>query len=313
MLEAVRGWGRVLSGATLVAVAAALALLPATAGATFPGTNGRIAFYTDRFGGQDEIATIKPDGTGFERLTNNPGDDTEPTFSPNGRQILYTHDEAGDIQVWRMRADGANQQQVTSGQADKFAPTWGPKGKTFAYQRGHHIWTANIDGTNPQQVTTGTGINENPDWSPNGNWIAFDHQVLIDPIQGVIDDDIVKIRPNGQDRTDLTPSSRQVDALPGWSPNNARIVFDRFPQGNSSDDDVLSIKSGGGDLQTVVGTPPEEGTANYSPNGQRVAYASKKSGNLDIWTKALATPMQDQLTTDPAHDTWTDWQALGKG
>jgi TolB protein len=283
----------------------ALALvLPATAGATFPGTNGRIAFYTDRFAANYEVATVKPDGTDTKRLTHTAGNDTEATFSPNGNLILYTHTGADGVHVWRMQADGTNKQELDLGAADTFAPTWAPGGNHLAYGRGTQIWTANLNGTNRQQITSGPLLHQSADWSPSGNWIAYD---LVNA--NGTDHDIVKINSKGGGFTDLTPSKRLHDLNPHWSPSGARLVFSRYRDPMYSDGDIFSMKADGTDVQKVIGTSADEDTPTYSPSGKRVAYTSNTTGNYELWTRSvLAIGLPMQVTNSPGLDIDPDWQ-----
>ena len=61
-----------------------LALAP-SGEAAFPGTNGKIAFRSDRDGNY-EIYSMNADGTGQTRLTNNTAFDAVPVWSPDGTQ-----------------------------------------------------------------------------------------------------------------------------------------------------------------------------------------------------------------------------------
>ena len=93
--------GRGRKIAIAAALATALAVLPAGAAqATFPGENGKIAFSgrmaTDT---SNEIYTINPDGTDLTRLTDSPGEDTDPTWSPDGTKLAFAS-ERDAHRVW---------------------------------------------------------------------------------------------------------------------------------------------------------------------------------------------------------------------
>ena len=47
------------------------------------------------------------DGSDLRRLTNNPGIDITPTWSPSGTQIAFTSDRSGTPQIYVVGADGA--------------------------------------------------------------------------------------------------------------------------------------------------------------------------------------------------------------
>jgi hypothetical protein len=61
----------------LAAAAVVVAGLPGTARPAYPGSNGKIAFASER-DGDFEIYLVDADGSGQTRLTNNPADDREP-------------------------------------------------------------------------------------------------------------------------------------------------------------------------------------------------------------------------------------------
>ena len=67
---------------------------PPASYATFPGTNGEIAFTSGRDGAQ-EIYVMNADGSGQTNCTNNPAYDFNPAWSPDGTKI-----------VWHSRRDG---------------------------------------------------------------------------------------------------------------------------------------------------------------------------------------------------------------
>src|SRR5919198_3817625 len=61
----------------------------------------RIAFVSDR-DGNDEIYSMRPDGSDVLRLTNDPGHDLQPAWSPDARQIAFISDRGGSYQIWVM-------------------------------------------------------------------------------------------------------------------------------------------------------------------------------------------------------------------
>src|SRR3954447_22172523 len=117
----------------------ALALLlgvPATAHATFPGDNGKIAFAR---GG--DIWTMNPDGSGQVNLTNDASTQGSPAWSPDGTRIAF--EEAGKI--WTMKADGTDRVLSDDGGAivNRRDPAYSPDMTKIVFTNGAALFTMN--------------------------------------------------------------------------------------------------------------------------------------------------------------------------
>jgi TolB protein len=155
---------------TAVAITALVGVT--TAGATYPGANGRLAF---------GIYVMNSDGSGLPLpLTNAPRPDRYPAWSPDGTKIVFESQRTGVNQVWIMNSDGSGQQQLTFDPAQKDqTPEWSPDGAKIAYTvdtapaGGGDIWAMNADGGDQHPITSGPALEFGPVWSPDGTQIAF--------------------------------------------------------------------------------------------------------------------------------------------
>jgi Tol biopolymer transport system component len=122
------------------------------------------------------------DGSGPKRLTNVPGYDGGPFFSPDGKRIIWRRfDEAGLIaDVRTMNLDGSDERQITDFGAMSWAPYIHPSGQyvLFASNKlgfeNFEIFMVDIDGKKePVRVTYSDGFDGLPVPSPDGTQLAW--------------------------------------------------------------------------------------------------------------------------------------------
>lgn len=93
----------------------------------------RIAFDSLGDDGQWDIWTIDADGGSLRRLTSNPADDSQPTWSHDGRFVYFSSDRTGTQTIWRVPAAGGPEEQVArtgGGRSEEAAD-----GQTLYFQR----------------------------------------------------------------------------------------------------------------------------------------------------------------------------------
>lgn len=135
----------------------------------------RIAFQTYHDGTWD-IATIAPDGTGWQLLTNDPFDDQEPQVSPDGRLIAFSSDRSGNYDIWTIDLNTRELKRHTTGPENEFMPTWSPDGKRLAYvsdrRGGKGIWAVDETGREEQLIKSAANVST-PSWSPDGKQLVY--------------------------------------------------------------------------------------------------------------------------------------------
>ncbi|MDH5682254.1 MAG: hypothetical protein OEZ36_11740, partial [Spirochaetota bacterium] len=73
----------------------------------------KIAFHSIR-DGQNEIYIMNIDGTEQTRLTNNPANDGNPSFSPDGNKIAFSSNRDVDWEIYIMNVDGTGQTNLSN-------------------------------------------------------------------------------------------------------------------------------------------------------------------------------------------------------
>jgi Tol biopolymer transport system component len=224
---------RIVFSLTITAVG--LAALSAPAWATFPGTNGRIAFSSNGAGDRD-IWSINPDGSSVTNLTAGPSAPAfglEPDWSPDGTKIAFRGGRTASAEIYTMNADGTGFTQLTSNSVKDYAPAWSPDGSMIAFASNRNdpdptncvnLFGCNIDifvmpatGGSPVQVTFDSGADEYPQFSPDGSQIAY--QTDVGGAFAIYTVNLATLA-----TTKLTADSLGA-GYPDWSPDGTKITF----------------------------------------------------------------------------------------
>jgi TolB protein len=90
-----------------------------------PRSGARVLAYTTRDGGNFDIVTLDLDSKKMTRITQDEGNNEEPSFAPNGRAIAFASTRSGAPGVYIANADGTGKAvRVWSGSATSI--DWGP-------------------------------------------------------------------------------------------------------------------------------------------------------------------------------------------
>jgi Tol biopolymer transport system component len=306
---------------TILATLMGLAGTAREADAAYPGTNGRIAFQSDRTSGigvdnptgDYEIFSMKKDGTGLKQLTFNTSDDVTPSYSANGGAIVFASQRDGNKEIYVMNPDGSNQQRITNNTVDDESPTISPDGVWIAFERVREdefgsegkklssyeiiAWAAG----NEYNLTNNDVNDSGPVYSPDGSKIAFTSE------RSSGESEIFVMNADGTNPINLTKDSTSSDISPDWSPNGNKIAYLSNGSGNF---DISVMKADGSEKKRLTTTTTGEAFPAFSPDGKKIAFVRNRGSNTEIFTKNLSTGSQQQLTNDPASDVVPDWRPL---
>lgn len=130
----------------------------------------KIAFTTNRDGGDFEIYVMNADGSNPTRLTSSPGEDAHPMWSPDGSKITFHSRRTGNLDIFVMNADGTDVTQVTDTPTFEYFPVWSPDGTRISFtgntidQSNFDVYDMAVDGSDITQLTFGPGFDGRCDW-----------------------------------------------------------------------------------------------------------------------------------------------------
>jgi len=244
-----------------------LSPIPSIPGATQPssrgapisqsGLTGRIAFDN-----HDDVWTIDADGTDLTRLTDSPGFDFDPSWSPDGTRIAYRSERGGETEIWTMNADGTDRRRLTAG----LSPAWSPDGGliAFAGPSGHSgiVTLIRPDGTGLRQLPHTEG-GEYPSWSPDGTRIAFNSNLSGDHVMSIAHVD-------GSNVVDLSSVGEGWQVA--WSPDGQFILFTSHRDYTDHNTDVYVMRPDGSDVRRL--TQQRAYTPAWSPDGEHIVFSA---------------------------------------
>jgi dipeptidyl aminopeptidase/acylaminoacyl peptidase len=325
----------------LLSVLSAL-LLPASAQATFPGANGKIAF----FGPSACLQMVNPDGTGRTE----PGvcGGTSAAISPDGERVLSpVYNAVNDVYDRRnSKLDGTDAIVIPGFSYYVPSVAWSYDGKlistvteyTCAECPGGTLYVALADGTGTERYLTDVNPYDRVSWGSGGQ-IAYSVTTSFYPYSSTIEtigpgghtvvatgsvggpdwspdaDRIVFIRgseiavvnADGSGIHDLTSNSA-ADYRPRWSPDGQKILFSSDRDGDPYE--IYVMNPDGTSQVNLTRNPAVDRNAIWSPDGKQIAFESNRDGDYDIYVVNRDGSGLVQVTNDPVNELLQDWQAV---
>jgi uncharacterized protein YjdB len=143
----------------------------------------RVAFSSQRAGSYD-LYVMDADGRNLRRLTEDPGTEGEPAWSPDGTRIVYSFTSGtGVFQIASIRVDGGDPRPLTSSAGGNRSPEVSPDGRSVAFvstrDGNPEIYEMDLEGTNPRRITKTSDRESSPHFLSSGDLVfAAEKKVL---------------------------------------------------------------------------------------------------------------------------------------
>jgi Tol biopolymer transport system component len=306
---------QIVAAAATFASIVLLCWLAPSAGAAFPGINGKITFVGNPPTGQPatEIMTMNPDGSGLTQLTSD-SPNLDPSFSPDGTRIVFAHAVGGgsNFEIFVMNADGSGKAQLTFDSGTDWSPSFSPDGQKIVFQSDrtgdNQIFSMNADGSGQTNLSNNSQDDLGPSFSPLGGKIVFSRLGSF----GSADDPISQIHimnPDGSGQVNLSNDLASTDGDPSFSPDGKRIAFARRRASVvGTPHTFIATMNADGSGQALLGGPELSPGVSpvYSPDGRKIAF--QRDGR--IWVMNADGSGQVDVSGGPPSALSPNWQPL---
>jgi hypothetical protein len=188
-----------------------------------PTPTGHLAFSSNRDEESNyEIYTVDVESGTVVRLTESPGFDGAPSWSPDGTRIAFQSGRSDQQEIFVMDADGSAAQQLTAS-GPNFCPAWSPDGNAVAFHStrdgNEEIYIKSLDTGEEKRLTDSPAHDTCPSWSPDGIQLVFTSRADQAAARGML----LVMNADGSGPHQFTEEPWATS--PAWSPTGHEIAY----------------------------------------------------------------------------------------
>jgi TolB protein len=231
------------------------------------------------------------------QITDGPGYDYQPDWSPDGKNIIYVSYQKDAVELWLVNVLSGKATQLTSGGAVNVEPRWSPDGKEIIFvstqfNKRFHIFRADVRDEKLENVVRLTGETKselpryyysqydteiNPVWTRDGQEILFVSNK--GHIHGTGGFWRMKAEPGATAR-EIHYEETNWKARPDFSPDGSRMVYSSYLGGQWHN--LWLMPANGGDAFPISYGDFDHTNVRWSPDGKLLASISNRPFNTEM-------------------------------
>jgi TolB protein len=244
------------------------------------------------------------------QVTDGPGYDYQPDWSPDGKWIVYCSYQKDAIELWRLDVTTGKSHPLTESGAVNVEPRWSPDGRKIAfvstsYNKRFHIFAAEIQDGRLANITRLT--EETKSSLPRYYYASYDAE--INPVWSRDGKEILFVSNRGHiygtggfwrmaAEPGATPQEIHYEettwkARPDFSPDGSKIVYSSYL--GRQWHQLCVMPATGGDAFPIAYGDWDETYARWSPDGRTLAFISNRNGNTELWLQTVPGGLQRPL------------------
>lgn len=260
-------------------------------------------------------------------------------LSPDASQVVYTvsqinaEEDKEFMTIHLLDLLKGSTKQLTSGKAKDSNPQWSPDGGSIAFVSDRvdkqQLFLLPVDGGEARQLTeVAQGVGGGFAWSPDGAKIAFTAAPAEEPVDlnkepyrvdrtvyrfdaiGYLDQTVqdIFVHDLASGETRQLTDDRSNNGNPRWSPEGSEILYDatmRTDAARAMTPDLMMVDLDGNQKPILGGWSSIDG-ANFTPNGEQIAFVGRPNDGKPIGTKSDLYLLD--IATGDIENRTTGWQ-----
>src|SRR6202790_2730432 len=245
-----------------------------------------------------------------QELTDGPGYDYQPDWSPDGNSLVYVSYQKDALELWLLDLATGKTRQLTEGGAVNVEPRWSPDGRRItyvstAYNKRFHIFVAEVRDGELAKVTRLTEENKSP--LPRYYYAAYDSE--IHPVWSRDGQEILFVSNRGQMhgtggfwrmKAQAGAQAREIHyeettwkARPDFSPDGSKLAYSSYL--GRQWHQLWLLPANGGNAFPISYGDWDETYVRWSPDGTQLAFISNRSGDTELRVQLFPGGTQRKL------------------